>query len=230
MPAKKNIHSGHRDRVRDRFTADGLESFADHNILELILFYSVPRRDTNELAHRLLEHFGSISAVLDASVERLTEVPGITYSTAVLLHLFPAVYKRYELSKYASGTDLNNINALYNYVSGLFIGESEEALFAVCLDGQNRLICSEKISSGSVNATAVSAGKILDCALRNKAAGLVIAHNHPGNNAMPSGPDIYSTDSINKALEAAKIMLQDHIIVGGDGKISSMRALGYIGY
>ena len=230
MLAKKNMHSGHRDRVRDRFTADGLDSFADHNILELILFYSVPRRDTNELAHRLLEHFGSIPAVLDASVERLTEVPGITYNTAVLLHLFPAVYKRYELSKHSSGKELGTVAALYDHVSELFIGESEEVLYVVCLDGKNRLICEEKISSGSVNATAVSANRVLDCALRNKAASLVMAHNHPGNDARPSIADIYSTERIEKALGAVSILLQDHIIVGSDGKIASMRALGLIGY
>ncbi len=228
MSENKSIHNGHRQRVRERFCETGLESFADHNVLELVLFYSVPRKDTNELAHSLIEHFGSLYAVFEASVERLMEVPGISYNSAVLIKLFPEVLKRYSLSKQGKGIVLKNIKDIADYVSGFFIGESVESFYVVCLDGKNKVICSEKHSVGSTSVTAVVIPRVIDSAVKHKASGIIIAHNHPSTSAQPSGDDRCITSKIGKLLEEMRIQLIDHIIVGFDGKCTSMREIGLI--
>ena len=230
MANENGIHSGHRDRVRARFVAEGLDSFAEHNILELVLFYSVPRKDTNELAHKLLNHFGSLKAVLDASIERLMEVPGVSYNTAVLLRLFPAVYRRYELSLFGRHPVFECSQDMYDYVAELFIGESDEVFYVVCLDGKNKVIKAEKLSSGSVNTVSVNTHQVVDCAVRNKAHSVVLAHNHPAAEANPSDADVETTKRIEGVLSEMKITLQDHIIIGGYGKITSMRSYGCLSF
>lgn len=225
---KKNLHSGHRNRVRERFCETGLSSFADHNVLEFILFYSVPRKDTNELAHKLLERFGSLHAVFEASVERLMEVPGISYNSAVLIRLFPEVNKRYMLSKQGKRPRFKSIKEVAEYVSSLFIGDSVESVYVICLDSYNRVICCDKHSTGSTTSTSISVSLVVDCAVRHKAAGVILAHNHPDTVARPSREDISATLKVKDALENMRIKLVDHVTVGSDGKCASMRELGYL--
>ncbi len=224
MPKDKNIHSGHRDRVRERFCETGLDSFADHNVLELVLFYSVPRRDTNELAHRLIKHFGSLPAVFEASVERLMEVPGISYNSAVLIRLFTEVGKRYAMSKQKKGVVLDDMETAANYVSGLFIGDSVESFYIICLDGRNKVICCEKHSSGTATNSSVTIPFVIDSVTKHKARSVILAHNHPASYARPSYEDVDITRRIKRLLDEMHIHLIDHIIVGYDGKCVSMSA------
>lgn len=214
--------------MRERFCESGLSSFADHNVLELILFYSVPRKDTNELAHGLLNHFGSLTAVFEASVERLMEVPGITYNSAVLIKLFTEVGKRYAVSKHDKGFIFKDSKQVAKYVSSLFIGESTELFYVICLNGRNQIISSDKHSNGSVNSTSVSIPVVLDTVARHKASGVILAHNHPSTVATPSNDDIETTQKLDKLLKEMRITLIDHIIVGCDGKCVSLNDLGRI--
>ena len=224
MPKDKSIHSGHRDRVRERFCKTGLDSFADHNVIELVLYYSVPRKDTNEIAHRLIEHFGSFSAVFEASVERLMEVPGISYNSAVLIRLFNEVGKRYAMSKQGKGVVLDDMKKAADYASGLFIGDKYESFFVICLDGRNRVICSDRHSVGTVANLSVSIPLVLDSAVKHNARGVILAHNHPSAYSQPSCEDIDVTRRIKQLLDEMHIHLIDHIIVGYDGKCTSMSA------
>lgn len=229
VPEKnKNVHAGHRSRVKERFCESGLSSFADHNILEFVLFYSVPRKDTNELAHKLIEHFGSLYAVFEASVERLMEVPGISYNSAVLIRLFPEVNKRYMLSKRGKNVVFNTMDDVAAYVPSLFLGDSVESFYIICLDAQNRVICNEKHSTGSVISTDVRISTVIDSAVRHKAVGVLLAHNHPSTIARPSAEDISTTANIKEMLGKMKIKLIDHVIVGYDGKCASMSQLGLL--
>lgn len=225
MPEKKSIHSGHRDRVRERFCKDGLDGFADHNILELILFYSVPRKDTNELAHRLLESFGSFSAVLEADVDNLMQVDGITYNTAVLLKLFSSVPRRYFQSRYSVGTVIDDVAKAADYAASLFIGYDYEVAYVICLDGKNKIICCELYSKGSMNTTEISVSGIVECAIKHKAVKIILAHNHPAGTSRPSKNDVETTKKIKYVLSEMDIKLEDHIVVGSDGKCSSFREL-----
>ena len=224
----KNVHSGHRSRVKERFCETGLSSFADHNILEFVLFYSVPRKYTNVLAHNLIEHFGSLHAVFEASVERLMEVPGISYNSAVLIRLFPEVNKRYMLSKQGKRPSLNSVDIAAEYAASLFIGDSVESFYIICLDSNNRVICCEKHSSGSVTSTDVRISTVIDCAVCHKAVGVILAHNHPSALARPSHDDISTTNKIKEILDRMQIKLIDHIIVGRNGKCSSILQLGLL--
>ena len=226
MSKDNNIHSGHRQRVRERFCETGLDSFADHNVLELVLFYSLPRKDTNGIAHRLLESFGSLSAVFEASVERLMEVPGITYNSAVLIHLFNEVARRYAISKMDDGIALSDTETAAKYAAGLFMGMGEEALYIICLDGRNRVICCELHSKGTVDTTEVCVRRVIDSAVKHRASKVILAHNHPAAALRPSQSDVETTKKIELLLDNMNIALADHIIVGGNGKCLSMRELG----
>lgn len=228
MSDAANLHSGHRDRVRERFCAEGLDSFADHNVLEFLLFYSIPRKDTNELAHRLILHFGSLCGVFDASIERLMEVKGISYSTAVLIKLAVAVGRRYEIMKHDVGTVLDSTDIAADYIAPFFMGESEEIVYAICLDGKNKVIATEKISKGSITTSEVSVRSIVDCVVKHKAVKVILSHNHPASKARPSYEDIQTTKKIRNVLTELAVCLEDHIIIGNDGKTASMRELGIL--
>lgn len=228
MSNSNKIHSGHRDRVRERFCADGLDSFADHNVLELLLFYSVPRKDTNLLAHRLIQHFGSISGVFDASIERLMQVEGVTYNTAVLIKLAVAVGRRYQVSKHSVGTVLTTTDMVSDYAASLFMGEIEEMIYVICLDGKNKVITVERIAKGGITTTEVSIRSIVECVVKHNAVNVILSHNHPSSVARPSVQDIETTQKINRVLEEMQIRLSDHVIIGSDGKAASMRELGLL--
>ncbi|MBQ9557177.1 MAG: hypothetical protein IJU94_01065 [Clostridia bacterium] len=226
MPKEKNIHSGHRIRVKNRFCKDGLDSFADHNVLELMLFYSVPRKDTNELAHRLIESFGSFHAVLEASKERLMEVPGVTENTAVLIRLFNEVGRRYNISRVRKGIKLNDMASLLKYAAELCAGKSNEVLYIICLDCCGRLLGTDLHTQGTEDATEVCMRRVIDSAVKNKAKMVVLVHNHPISDTTPSPGDIQTTLRIKALLSELNINLADHIIVDSTGQCESMVRLG----
>ena len=226
--ARKNIHSGHRERVKERFFKEGLDGFADHNVLELMLFYSIHRKDTNELAHRLLETFGSFHAVLEADVERLTEVPGISYNTALMIKLFKDICKRYQLSRRDTGVVIDNAKLASDYVSALFIGEPEEVFYVISLNGAGKIIYADRLASGTVNRAQVDVRKVIDSVVKHKAESVLLAHNHPGAIAHPSTEDISVTETIEQMLDEMGVKLLDHMIVGSDGNVCSMNRISFL--
>lgn len=214
------VHDGHRGRVKSRFREAGGSAFDDHNLLELLLFYAVPRRDTNELAHELIDRFGSYSAVLEASIDELMTVDGIGESTAVLIKLVPEMNKRYMQRNNADVSSIDSSSAAGKYFLAKFAYETVEVAYAMFLDAKNRIISCREISRGVVNGTDISVRAIAEQALACKATSVIIAHNHPDGIPVPSAEDEFTTQKIKLALSTVGIRLADHIVVGGEQYVS----------
>ena len=221
-----SLHDGHRQRKKQRFLQHGLDSFADHEVLELLLFYAIPRRDTNETAHRLLEHFGTLKAVLMASVEELQKVEGVGESAAAFLHLLQAVGYR-ALRTAGDDTILNSVDSAGAYFQKLLRGERREVLYQVCLDAKGKVLSHKRLSSGTVSMAPVNVREVVENALYTDASGVLLAHNHPSGIALPSEDDRQITMQIRQALGTMGIELVDHIIVA-DNDFVSMAASGML--
>lgn len=225
-----NEHVGHRDRLKNRFLTEGLEHFEPHNILELLLFYSIPRKDTNLLAHALLDRFGSFVAVMNASPEELTEVPGITMNSAVHLHLISEVARRYFSETLsappAEAVKEDKLRYLGQKLVARSAGLMEENLFVICLDNSLRELSFDRIASGTPDELQIRTRQIAEIAFKHHAPVVIIAHNHPRGIAIPSRADIISTLALKKALDAIAIRLLDHFVVAGDDYVS-MQQSGY---
>lgn len=215
--AEKQPHTGHRARVRARFLREGLDSFEEHNALELLLFYAIPQRDTNELAHKLINTFGSLSAVFDASAESLMQVGGISENTAVLIKLIPAMYGKYTRSKKNPDTlFLRSAEAAGEYFISLFAGKSTEHFYAVCMNHKCKVLKTVLISDGTARETQINTRKLLEAAVHTGASNMLIAHNHPEGVAAPSVADVDETNKLFHMLKNAQVKLNDHFIISGD--------------
>lgn len=223
------MHEGHRERLKQQFKNNNysIDKWQEHNILELLLFYSVPRVDTNETAHKLLDRFGSLAGVLDASPDALLSVDGVGNNSVVFLKLLPQIFSVYveqKLKEDKTKTDMTDIDARKGFFIPKFFGYSYEAVLVACLDNKNRITACDKLFSGSVNVSQVNLRLIIEFAIRNSAAGLIIAHNHPEGTAAPSYCDILLTKQLNDALFPFNIKLLDHIIVA-ENDATSLREL-----
>ena len=214
------IHNGHRKRLKERFLKHGLDNFDDHNVLELLLFYSIPREDTNPIAHRLIERFGSVSDVFDAPFEELKEVDGIGENTAALLKIIPQISRRYMISKTEDLTILDNPTKAGEYLLSRFYAERDEVVYIICLDAKYKVLYCGKLFHGSVNSTNISVRKIVEAALNYNATSVILAHNHASGVAVPSEEDAVTTIRVRDALAAVDIVLSDHIVVADDDFIS----------
>ncbi len=216
----KNPHKGHRQRVKARAIKEGIDSFEDHQVLELLLFYCIPMKDTNELAHALIGHYGSLSGVFDADPRDLCAQAGVSENTAVLLSLMPALARRYQQGKFKQKTVLASTSTAGEYALALFTGRLNEAFYVICLDSQNQVNQATLLHEGTINEAPVYPRLIVETALRHQAASIILAHNHPGGSRQPSPADVEVTQKINAATEAIAIAVVDHIIVAGDGYFS----------
>lgn len=215
-----SVHEGHRQRLKERFLSGGLEDFADHTILELILFYANPRSDTNVIAHELINAFGDISAVMDAPIEALIRLPGISYHAAVLIKLFPQVGRRYQICRSCKDNIVDSSKKAGEYIRPYYIGERDEVVYAMFLDNKARLINCEAVSRGSLTNASINVRKISERALINNAAAVILVHNHVSGLPLPSDSDISVTERVKKALDGVEVILQDHIIVAEDDFVS----------
>ncbi|MBQ9162995.1 MAG: RadC family protein [Clostridia bacterium] len=209
----KGIHDGHRQRIRARFSKEGIDHFAEHEVLELALMQIIKRGDVNPVGHRLLDHFGSLAAVFDADEEELCKINGIGEQTAFFLHLLPQLFKRYALDKCNIVGTYDNIGKISDYLHALYTGVVHERVYLLLFDNAMRLIDTYKISDGSVNCAAITVRKIVELALTKHAAGVVLAHNHPRGLPIASGNDLEVTRNIDSALSTVAIPLIEHIIV-----------------
>ncbi|MCX7746529.1 MAG: DNA repair protein RadC [Clostridia bacterium] len=214
------MHEGHRKRLRSRFIKEGLDSFEPHQVLELLLFYSIPRKDTNELAHILLKKYGSLSGVFEADSKDLAGTEGIGENTAILLSLIPQVARMYFKDRWGEKPVLNSSEKAGRYAVSLFTGRLYETFFIICLDAQNKVHYASPVHEGTINEAPVYPRLIVECAIRHQANSVILAHNHPGGSLKPSKADIEATNRIKAALEAISIKVVDHIIVAGDQYMS----------
>jgi len=215
-----SIHEGHRQRLKDRFRREGLDNFDELYVLELLLFYCIPRKDTNPIAHRLLEQFGSLTAVLEASPEELEKVEGINTSASTFLSLITQVGRYYQVRRAEPGDILRTSDQCGNYLMPYFFGRDTETVFMLCLDAKCKVICCKKVGEGNVNSANIPIRRVVEMALSANATSVVLAHNHPSGLALPSADDVQTTLRVSAALETVEITLADHIVVCGDDYIS----------
>ena len=215
------IHDGHRQRVYDRFLKEGLDSFSPHNVLEMLLFYSIPRADTNEIAHRLIERFGSLAAVFDAPESELTKVTGVGERSAVLIKMIPQLARYYMTDKTAD-VIITGSRQAGEYLLPRYVGRTVETVMVVCLDNKSKVINTVIVHEGNINVSEVSIQAIASVALQSKASAIIIAHNHPDGIALPSNDDITTTKVICRTLAALNVRVVDHIIVGDNDFVSML--------
>ena len=210
------VHDGHRDRLRQSYLEHGLMSMNDINALELLLFYAIPRRDTNEIAHRLLDRFGSLDDVFSAPAEELQEVEGIGENAAALLTLIPEIMKKSRVSKAREIRQIRSSDDAGAYLLPYFLNERDEVVYLLCLDTKRCVICCAEMGRGVVNSVDTGIRRIVEKALKVRASSVILAHNHPDGIALPSREDEVFTRALYNALETVGIRLEDHIIVAED--------------
>ena len=222
------VHDGHRERMRERFLKDGLDGFAEHEALELLLYYAIPQGDVNPLAHELINQFGSLTGVLTAPVGLLVQVKGVKERTAVLLHLARQIAHKARLADLERELALNTRDKLGEYLLELFSQERNEAVYEICLDRKGKLLACKRLGEGSAAAVHLDMRKLVETALISGASSVVLAHNHPSGIALPSHDDQATTLMAKAALERVDVRLEDHIIVA-DGDYVSFSQSGYFG-
>lgn len=222
----ENIHEGHRKRMKERFMKSGLDDFAPHNVLEFLLFYSIPRGDTNPIAHRLIDAFGSLSGVFDATPEELMKVSGVGESTAILISMIPQMARKYLEDKADAVNVVGGCGDIGAYLLPKFVGRTNEALMMVSIDNKNKVISCSVVAEGTVDSAKVSRRKVMEEAMKVKATRVILAHNHPRGVAVPSAEDVAMTREIGRLFSQVGIELVDHIIIADDDYVS-MAASGF---
>ena len=207
------IHDGHRDRMRDKLIKNGEEVLHDHEILEMLLYHSVPRKDTNELAHRLIEHFGSLSGVFSASVDALSEIEGVGRNTAVLIKLVSSVNRRAAIGEMDKSEKYDTLEKLGKLMVNYFVGAEVEKTYLVLLDNSMRLIDIVLLGEGTVNESPFPVRRLVEEAVRKNASCVLLAHNHPNGLPVPSGSDIEFTHQLDNLLSMIGIPLLESIVV-----------------
>ena len=219
-----SIHDGHRQRLKQLFRDNGLDNFYENQALELLLYYCIPRKDTNPIAHALLDRFGSISQVLEAPVEELMQVEGVGEHAATFLHLITEISRYYLVKREQNQKILPTLEDCARYLLPHFYGRRNETVFLLCLDAKCKVLSCRELGEGSVNAAGISVRKIMETAIREGASTVVLAHNHPSGIAVPSTDDIQTTRRIAMALSAVGIHLADHIVVADEDYVSMVQS------
>lgn len=211
----EDIHKNHRERMRKRFLENGLENFAEHEILELMLYYAIPRGDVNPLAHRLLNEFGSLAGVFEAHPVDLCKVKGVGDSVATLLTILPPLFQRYQTSKIKE-EKFDCTEKLANYLISYYIDKPREQVSAVLLDNSCRIIRICEVGEGSASSVRIDTRKLMQSVLKYNAASMVLAHNHPRGECHASRADMTQTSSVRDLLKHVGVNMVDHIIIAED--------------
>lgn len=213
-------HAGHRERLRTRYKKEGLEGFAPHEVLELLLTFAIPRVNTNPIAHDLIRRFGSLQNVLEATPEELEQVEGIGPQASTLLSMLLPIMRLYEQEKALKPAHLGTYTHLASYCQSLFVGVPHEEMYLLCFDAKFHLLATEKISSGTPDQTECNPRLILQHLIRCNASGAVITHNHPSGHLEPSQADVDMTSRIQALLAGVDIRLHDHVLIAGNKNFS----------
>lgn len=220
-------HSGHRQRVRKKFIENGFDVFEPHEVLEMFLFYAIPRKDTNPLAHRLLDRYMNIGGVCDAPIDELISEFNLSESAAVYIKMLPEMSRLYNESKMSDDNiiDYENLGKLFQ---AKFIGRTSEAVALMLGDAKGKMIYFNIISKGSLNSSDMPIRKIVDLSLRHNAKTAFLAHNHPSGTALPSHSDLLTTQKVRETLLSVGVDLIDHFIITDDDYVS-LRESGFAG-
>ena len=220
-----SIHKDHRQRVKSRFMQEGFENFDDLHVLEMMLFYCIPRRDTNVLAHNLLDHFGSLPDVIDATPEELQKVEGIGEAATTFICFLREFARTCEVRRNRNIQIINSYADIRNCLKGVMDRQRNEMVYIICLDAKRKVLCVKKVGEGDVNSAGVPVRKIVEIAIAKNASTVILAHNHPSGMAMPSQDDINATVELAKALRLVGVELADHVILA-DGDYVSLQQSG----
>lgn len=212
-------HDGHRQRLKTEFLARP-DSFPDHKLLELLLFYANPRSDTNPLAHELMDHFGSLAGILDATPEELQKVKGVGEHATVLFKAVKEFSGRYLTVRTQVDDIARNARDYYALLRPYFFGARNEMLCLLCLDGKHKVLGIRRLGEGNVNTVNVTTRLIAEAALSLNASAVVLAHNHVSGIAFPSDEDIATTNSLAPILSTLGVALVDHLIFVDDDMVS----------
>ncbi|MBQ6907299.1 MAG: DNA repair protein RadC [Clostridia bacterium] len=214
------LHEKHRERLKEKFLEFGLDGLEDHELVELLLFYAVPRQNTNEIAHRLINEYGRISDILEADTENLMKIKGISKHSAVLFKLILASVNKYMNEQNDIANAMLTPQNIDKYIKNLFYGHTNEVAYALLLDKECVVKKVKKLSTGTVNAAPIYPREVVKLAVNEKYPYILLAHNHPNGNAMPSQNDLKITKTIELALNFVEVRLVDHVIVSGEKVIS----------
>ena len=217
-----NPHKEHRRRMKAQYLLKGAEAFQEHQLVEMLLFFGIPQGDTNPLAHALLERFGSIQGILQATTTQLLNVKGVGEHTAVLLNLCGVLVRKCGEELRPIGCQLTSADEYGHFLLPRFWGETDEVVYLVSLNNRNEVLNCTLITRGSINATEVNMRLVLQQALIDNATKIIIAHNHPSGIAVPSKEDVLTTTRLATMVEGAGIRIVDHVIIA-DGDFVSMR-------
>lgn len=217
---KHLIHSKHRERIKKKFILHGFDVFENHEILELILFYAIPRKDTNPIAHELIDKFGSIDAVFDAPFSALKEVNGIGKEAACFIKVLLNFIRIYMENKNFSTNQLKSREELNDRLFLKFIGRADEVVAIILTDARNKIVYEGIVSYGSCNSVEIHIRKIVELIVLYNASGIIFAHNHPSGLAVPSTEDLETTKHLQQLFETMNISFIDHIIVAEDDYVS----------
>lgn len=221
------MHEGHRNRLRDKFLHGGIDGFEDHEVLELLLFYAIPRKNTNNIAHKLLQKFGSLDAVFDSPINLLKTVEGVGESAAIFIKIISNITRLYVERKYVNCKNVLSVQEMNDKLMMKFIGRQEETVAIMLLDAKGKILYEGIVNKGTVNTVDIYMRKIIELIVLYSASAIILAHNHPSGVAVPSRDDIETTTSINNILKSMKVHLIDHIVVA-DGDYVSMKDCGML--
>lgn len=220
MAGSKNLHAGHRERVKKRFLEHGERVFDDHQLLELLLFYTIPQGDTNPLAHLLIQRFGSLDSVFNASYDELIHVPGVGKHTALFFTVQQQVMRRCLCSEGRRENIVSTIEDVGAYLKPYFLGLRRERVYLLSADQKGRVLGCDCLGEGSESFVALDNKRVVETALRHRASWVVLAHSHPSGIAIPSGDDILATLECGQILQLLSIELRDHLVFADDDYVS----------
>lgn len=215
--SEENSHKGHRQRVKQRYFETGFDNMSDYEVMEMLLFFGIPFKDTSLTAKALIDKFGSLSCVLEADVKSLTEIKGMTENAACLINMLLPIYRRYCKSKAESIVAFSSLDDIVRFLKLKFLDSTSEKVFALCLDNAMRLITSKQIAQGDAFGAGFDIQELVRLALDTKSCSIILAHNHLNSISTPSIEDVHATVQARDALRTLGIKLSDHLILSENG-------------
>lgn len=214
------LHNGHRLRLKKKFMKYGADSLEEHELLELLLFYGIPRKDTNELAHTLINNFGSLSQTFDAPMSRLLDINGIGESTAMLIKLVSKLSRVYAERNFKTSNKKLTKEQVEKIILNKFIGRIKEHVVLALFNVKRNMVFCDIVAQGTFDSTGFYMRDIIELSLKYDATKAIIAHNHPSGIALPSQEDIETTINLKNALSLIGVKLIDHMIIADNDYVS----------
>lgn len=221
-----NPHAEHRKRIRERYLESLGDGFAEHELLELLLFYAIPRSNTNGIAHALIERFGSINGVAEASIDELKLIDGIGDNTAILINLTMAIAKNYAENCHKERVKIRNIEDLLSYANNHTFGAVKELVYGIFMDDNMNVIGMNLISAGTINESRPMIRTIIEHCVLKRATAMALIHNHPNGGVEPSQKDIDFTVLLQRELDIIGVAFVEHIVVDGKEYCPILRSIG----